>query len=96
MVKREEGSLPLEDWMVWVALRDARLSPAGLRAIRSLLAEKESLNLDPHQVKQAETQRGAADDRREVEPFSRKHPPVLLVPRGSRGALCPGSIWRAN
>jgi hypothetical protein len=47
MFKREEGALPLEDWLVWVALRDARLSPAGLRAIRSLLAEKESQVREP-------------------------------------------------
>lgn len=42
MAKRDGAELPLEDWMVWLAVRDARLSPEGLRAIRSLLAEKES------------------------------------------------------
>jgi len=47
MSKREDGALPLEDWMVWVAVRDARLSPAGLRAIRSLLSEKESQVREP-------------------------------------------------
>jgi hypothetical protein len=42
MSKQDAASLPLEDWMVWLAVRDARLTPAGCRAIRSLLEEKET------------------------------------------------------
>lgn len=47
MAKRDGVELPLEDWMVWMAVRDARLSPAGLEAIRSLLVEKESQLREP-------------------------------------------------
>ncbi|HKI98020.1 MAG TPA: hypothetical protein VKB51_06055 [bacterium] len=47
MSKVDGAALPLEDWMVWVAVRDARLSPAGFEAIRSLLAEKETQLREP-------------------------------------------------
>jgi hypothetical protein len=47
MPKQEGAALPLEDWMVWMAVRDARLSLEGCRAIRSLLAEKEAQLREP-------------------------------------------------
>lgn len=49
MAKLDGAALPLEDWMAWIAVRDARLSPAGFEAIRSLLAEKEAQLRDPAQ-----------------------------------------------
>ena len=47
MTKQEAPTLPLQDWMVWMSVRDAQLSAAGVRAIRSLLAEKEARLHDP-------------------------------------------------
>jgi len=44
-----------------VRLQDLDEAVRRFLAWKSILAEKESLNLDPHQVRQAETQRQAAD-----------------------------------
>ncbi|MCH9044670.1 MAG: hypothetical protein IIA40_01030 [SAR324 cluster bacterium] len=45
--RRTGNGLPLADWIAWSEVRDARLSRAGLDAILSLLAEKESRLCDP-------------------------------------------------
>ncbi|MFH1866161.1 MAG: DUF499 domain-containing protein, partial [Candidatus Eisenbacteria bacterium] len=44
-----------------VRLQDLDEAVRRFLAWESILAEKETLNLDPHQVRQAETQKGAAD-----------------------------------
>ncbi len=36
---RTANTLPLSDWQVWIEVRDARLSQAGLDAILALLAD---------------------------------------------------------
>ena len=44
-----------------VRLQDLDEAVRRFLAWKSILAEKEALNLDPHQVRQAETQKQAAD-----------------------------------
>jgi len=63
---RGSGARQCRNTLVFLAADRTRLQDLDdavrrLLAWESILAEKEQLNLDPHQVKQAETQRGAAD-----------------------------------
>ena len=67
-ILRSRGNTPrlFQNTLVFLAVDQARLQDLDEAARRylawdSIVAEKETLNLDPHQVKQAETQKGSAD-----------------------------------
>jgi hypothetical protein len=67
-ILKSRGNTPrlFQNTLVFLAVDQARLQDLDEAARRylawdSIVAEKETLNLDPHQVKQAETQKGSAD-----------------------------------